>query len=214
MKNQLMTVDIFNQSITIEHGTAYGSLSSLFDAGNQLRLQEGKKFYTLQTFLRNKDVQERISILADDPTFHLDERGAVYKTGRGGSTRTMAHIMVMVLGAQKLSSRFHYEFDKKVITSNLMGWRDESGEQFKAFNILVEQHLLEKGDPKNRWFYIECAKKIGLKVFGDKWEAGMWNNATASDLKLRADYETKLVSFLEMGYIKTKDDLRDAIEKL
>jgi hypothetical protein len=223
MKNQAMTINLLNTTTIIDHKTGYGSLNDIFQAGNQLRMQEGKKPYSVQSFLKNKDVQEHIALVESDEYFPLQPKGAVYKTGQGGATKTVAHVTIMLLAAQKISTRFHYEFNKKVILSNIFEWRDLGGENFKVLNIVIDSCLPNREGLSNVEVYIDCSIRIRNKVFGivgknwvAKKQGNIWNSeyATAEKQEQRNNYESKIITFLEMELVRDWEHLKELINKL
>jgi hypothetical protein len=206
--NQLLKINMFGNEIDIEHLTYYGNLNQLFDIGNIVRVSEGKKPLQMQSFLQSKQVQEHSKYIEDDPIFKLSEKGIFYKEGRGATTKTKAHLMIMVLAAQNISSKFHYEFNKKVILDRLLEWRDNSGDSFKSLNVVMDSKLA--GDiSKNR--YIKLAVAIKNRV---KPNEGDWNKATAEQLKKRSAIEDTLISLMMLDRVKDINDACDLVTKI
>ena len=59
--------------------------------------------------------------------------------------------------------------------------------------------------------YINTAKLLKAKILGDN---GNWNSATPIQLTKRAKFEEKLISFLEMGFIRDWMHFKEVINKL
>jgi hypothetical protein len=116
--------------------------------------------------------------------------------------------MIMVLAAQNISSKFHYEFNKKVILDRLLEWRDSSGDSFKSLNVVMDSKLA--GDiSKNR--YIKLALAIKNRV---KPNEGDWNKATAEQLKKRSAIEDTLISLMMLDRVKDINDACDLVTKI
>jgi hypothetical protein len=206
--NQLLKINMFGNEIDIEHLTYYGNLNQLFDIGNIVRVSEGKKPLQMQSFLQSKQVQEHCKYIEEDPIFKVSEKGIFYKEGKGATTKTKAHLMIMVLAAQNISSKFHYEFNKKVILDRLLEWRDSSGDSFKSLNVVMDSKLA--GDiSKNR--YIKLAVAIKNRV---KPNEGDWNKATAEQLKKRSAIEDTLISLMMLDRVKDINDACDLVTKI
>jgi hypothetical protein len=212
MNNQLMKSKFLGRDLHIWHKTGMGSLTDIFSIGNISRGIAGKKAANITHFMNSKATKAFISIIAKRQ--QIEESEVIIKTGRGKSQSTFANIHLLIYAAEYLDPEFHYDIINEFITNKLFEWRDDSGEQFKAFNILLDNHLLTKGDSRNRYKYAECAKLIGEKVFNNKWKKGIWNRATADQLRQRTEYETKLIGFMEAGLVRDFSHLKELINNL
>lgn len=205
--NQVMTVRFFNDFLRIEHITKYGSLTDLFNIGNSLRLQEGKKIASLNKFLDNDSTKEYIKASSEVWGFDLDK--AYIIKGKGRNSGTFAHISLLIFAAEYLSSKFHAMVIKEFITNRLLEYRDESGDYYKLMTICIDDHLNLEGDKSES--YIKAAIAIKDRI---KPEGNTWNTATSSQLRHRLEIESKIYDMVRLGMIKTVSHLIKVIKQL
>ena len=129
----------------------------------------------------------------------------VYKTTGARSTKqTFANPYIWILLAMELNPMIY----AKVIiwlTDTLIFDRIEAGSEFMPMNGAIK-NLLEKPD------YPKFAKAINNKVFG-KHITGMRNLASAKELRKIADIEKFITQSIEMGFLRSEEDILMAIEK-
>ena len=129
----------------------------------------------------------------------------VYKTTGARSTKqTFANPYIWILLAMELNPMIY----AKVIiwlTDTLIFDRIEAGSEFMPMNGAIK-NLLEKPD------YPKVAKAINNKVFG-KHITGMRNLASAKELRKIADIEKFITQSIEMGFLRSEEDILLAIEK-
>jgi len=95
----------------------------------------------------------------------------------------------------------------------------EVKKQYKAINKAIDDYLPgREGKSGNRGCYIQSAKMLRKKIFPEIKEdidSNIWNTnlATSDKQGLRADYEDKLVSFLEMDLVRDWDHLKELINQ-
>lgn len=210
--DQLMKLKLFNKEFEIFHNSMYGNLNQLLLAGNQSRIDEGNAPLQLASFLNSKQCQDRINLIENDDSVHCDKRGAVYKTGRSVNTKTQAHILVLLLAAEVISSKFHYELHKKIVSERLLENRDESGDEFMALNINIDGYLPGREEKSsNKGVYIQIAKLIKENI---KPNGNDWNTANAEQLKRRVKVEQTLCVMLKHELVRDFEHLRELASKV
>ena len=211
--DQLLTLTFSGADVTLNHATAYGDLTRVLEAANLYRTQDGDgKPIQLASLLNSEGFARQCALLADDVDFSLDTRGTHYKVGKGRSTRTEAHVMLLLYVAQVVSPRFHYEFNKRVVLSDICRWRDDSGNEFIALNSALancQQRVL--GKPAHQGHYIQMAKSIKARIDP---AGGSWNTATAEQLRQRTEVEQTLVKLLQLGVVRDWEHLKELIGKV
>ena len=204
--NQLMTVAFSGGKVNVLHNTAMGSLTDIWSAGNACRLASGKSVANMSKFLNSTKTKEFIEICekaSGNPCYEV--------TGRGNKKQTWASIHLMIYTAEFLDANFHYEVIDAFVKGEILKRRDEGGDMFKELNNAINTLMPDRIGKNNRHMFINTAKKISARIAP---ENGDWNLATAADLKDRIDIESRLTTAIKMGWIKTKEDLWDAIERI
>ncbi len=204
--NQLMTVAFSGGKVNVLHNTAMGSLTDIWSAGNACRLASGKSVANMSKFLKTTKTKEFIEICekaSGSPCYQV--------TGKGRNRQTWASIHLMIYTAEFLDLSFHYEVIDAFVKGEILKRRDEGGDMFKELNNSINTLMLDRIGKNNRGMFIQTAKRIAARISP---ENGDWNLATANDLKDRIEIESRLNTAIKMGWIKTKDDLWDAIDKI
>jgi len=143
-------------------------------------------------------------------------------TGRGRNARTYAQLHFLIYCAEQISPEFHFDVIDVFIDNHILQNRDDGGEHFKELNRVIDLYLPERENKSsNVSVYIQCAKLLKSKIFTIQEiakcdDCNIWNSkfATSSRLKIRDEYENKLISFLEMGLIRDYEHLKELIGKL
>ena len=223
--NQIMEVAIGNGTLTIEHKTMMGSLTDLVKIGNSVRGQElshngtPKAPFNLAQFLKTKACKDYISHLQRDEGI---EKPLMVKQ-RGKGKGTYGHLYLMLYIAQNISDRFTTQVIKVFVHDQILQLRDQGGNDFKRLNRLIdtlEDRTKELRPKGNRGCYIQVSKMLREKIFTkeelESVEGNIWNSSLAlkHHQELREELETKLVSAIELGLIKTYDHLKEVIEGL
>lgn len=129
----------------------------------------------------------------------------VYKTtGRGENKQVMADPYVWMLLAMELNPMLY----AKVIvwlTDSLIFDRIEAGGEFLPMNSAIK-NIVPKPD------YPKYSMAINTKVFG-KHISGMRNLASAKELRKIADIEKFITQSIEMGFLRTENDVLLAIDR-
>ncbi|MCP4320906.1 MAG: KilA-N domain-containing protein [Alteromonadales bacterium] len=204
--NQLMTVAFSGGEVEVFHKTAMGNLTQLWSCGNRLRMEGGKSAANLSKFLTSSKTKEFMSVVENsisEPPVHV--------SGKGNTRKTWANIHMMIYAAEYLSPEFHFEVIDTFVSGKILSYRDESGDNFKAMNIALDNHLPGREGKDNKGLRIQVAKQIKAKVSP---EVVSWNFATADDLRYRAEIEDKITSLLSLGVVTGYDHLKTLISKL
>ncbi len=137
---------------------------------------------------------------------------SIIKTKRGKYGGTWAHLQVLTHAAGKLSADFLVEIIHVFLNDKILGWRDIGGDNYISLNIAIDKFLPgREATNSNMGIYINTAKLLKAKILGDD---GKWNSATPIQLTKRAKFEEKLISFLEMGFIRDWVHFKEVIHKL
>ena len=212
--DQLLVLTFSGATVTLSHASAYGDLSQVLDAANKYRVDDGDgKAIQLASLLASEGFARQAQLLAEDPDFSTDQRGAYFKVGNGRNTRTHAHLMLLLYVAQVVSPRFHYEFNKRVILDNLCRWRDQSGDEFIALNAALALNADKVlGKPAHKGHFVQMAKALRAKLLPPEHLG--WNYANADELRKRAEAEQTLVKLLQLGVVRDWEHLKELIEKV
>ena len=129
----------------------------------------------------------------------------------------------MLDAATFLDPDFKVEVYSTFIEGKLLQHRDESGDRYKPFNMAIDQ-LPDRVGKDNKWLYINAAnllaERIGLPAVGempvdDKGKPlNRWNAATAHQLSERSDAEKMLTNYVQMGFVRNWEHLKELIGKV
>jgi hypothetical protein len=204
--NQLMKIAFSGGDVEVFHKTAMGDLTQLWKVGNQMRVADGKAVANMALWQKSAKTKEFMQIVNDNIG-----HAPINVTGRGKNSRTWANIHMMVYAAEYLSARFHFEVVDAFVQGKILSYRDESGDNFKAMNIAIDEFLPGREGKDNKGLRIQVAKQIKAKV---NPELVSWNFATAEDLKFRCDIENEITLYLKRGFISNYEHLKLIIEDI
>ena len=213
MKNQIMEVKLKQGVLHIGHKTKFGSLTDMFNMGNQWRVEKKKSILNPSLFMGTKRTKEFIKELELELGYP-----AIKSTGKGSQSRTEAHIYFLIYVAEHFSVQFHLEVIKTFVEGKLLQYREEGGEEFKRFNEALLDFLPSPRSNDNAR-RINAAKLIREKCELTKpedEELETWNQEAAdvaAQVK-RLEILDKLTTFLRMGFVRDFDHLKELIEKL
>jgi len=225
--NMMMDVKIDGHPVRVEHKTGLVDVNDLLKVGNLLRASKMLQPMTVSRIRRSKDLMafsEAVRRQIDNGHYQYfdvpDE--LIFATGKGGpGTTTKAFLPVAIKIAALMDSDFEAEVYRVFIEEKILHYRDESGEEFKALNLIIDSYLPGREEKDNRGVYIAVAKQIRAKVFPDVvWDSSsqgnIWNSelATAEALRRRAKIEGELISTLRLELIQSFDHLKQVITKL
>jgi len=218
--DMLMEVALPQGSLSIYHKSHSGNLTELFRLGNKQRALEGRLPITARQILKLEKTQEFLEVVSKRLKIPKDK--VVKVTGRGRNARTYAQLHFLIYCAEQISPEFHFDVIDVFIDNHILQNRDDGGEHFKELNRVIDLYLPERENKSsNVSVYIQCAKLLKSKIFTIQEiakcdDCNIWNSkfATSSRLKIRDEYENKLISFLEMGLIRDYEHLKELIGKL
>ena len=225
--NMMMDVKIDGHPVRVEHKTGLVDVNDLLKVGNMLRASKMLPPMTVSRIRRSKDLMafsEAVQRQIDNGHYQYFDvpNELIFATGKGGpGTTTKAFLPVAIKIAALMDSDFEAEVYRVFIEEKILHYRDESGEEFKALNLIIDSYLPGREDKDNRGVYIAVAKQIRAKVFPDvEWDSSsqgnIWNSelATAEALRRRAKIEGELISTLRLDLIQSFDHLKEVITKL
>lgn len=224
--NQSMMVRIGDYTQPIEHLTMMGHLNSLWDYGNGLRAAKGLSRLDMNDYLRSPSTAELIMSIEKTYTtvnphsMEFDSQGRLKmnkglrcvrtKMGKGGGTWVQLYLLLDA--AAWLDSDFRLSMYETFVKSQILQWRDESGDQYNNLAAHIDAYLPERElKLDNKGIIINIAKMIRAKV---NPENNSWNDATYSQLEYRATIEKRLCDYLQMGMIRNWEHLKEVITKL
>jgi len=224
--NMIMDVKIDGHPVRVEHKTGLVDVNDLLKVGNMLRASKMLLPMTITRIRRSKDLMsfsEAVQRQIDSGHYQYfdvpDE--LIFATGKGAGSTTKAFLPVAIKIAALMDSDFEAEVYRVFIEEKILHYRDESGEEFKALNLIIDSYLPGREGKDNRGVYIAVAKQIRAKVFPDvAWDpssqGNIWNSelATAEALRRRAKIESDLISTLRLELIQSFDHLKEVITKL
>ena len=223
--NQLLSIDIKGELVRAHHKTGEIDVNDLLKIGNKLRVLDGKNPMLMPQLKRNTELKHFISaveadVKAGEYSYYEVNPNLLRAVGRGNKATTLAFLPV----ALKIASIMHTPFEATLyrifIEGHLLTLRDDGGNNFKRLNKAIDDYLPgREGKSGNRGCYIQSAKMLRKKIFPEikgEVDSNIWNTklATSDKQGLRADYEEKLVSFLEMDLVRDWEHLKELINKL
>lgn len=216
-----MNIAFKKGNIDFLHKTALGDLTALFKLGLKYRIEKGFSSVNITTFLNSTKTKKFIEIIAKNQNISIDK--VVQNNGkRGKASRTYANLHFIIYTAEYLDPDFHYEVIDTFIHSKILNKRDDGGDDFIELNNYLNE-LPDRVGLNNIRIFIQTAIRLRSKIFTENQiiecnEKGIniWNSKYANYLNLykRDDYEKKLISFIQMGFIDSYLGVKDAIEKL
>jgi hypothetical protein len=215
--------NLFGVVIRQETKTGFLNLSDLIEAYTQARVKNGWAEKNINRIMESDretifyilEKQNIITIPICTFIEYIDNQGfakymksiGVYKTTGARHTKTIwvnPYIFVMV--AMELNPIFKAQVIGW-LTDELIINRIEAGNFCKTLNASIQKF---KPDGNN---YITLAKALNHIVF-NKHESGIRNTGTKDQLKELADIESKMAFAIDMGYIKSFDELLKELRKL
>lgn len=165
-----------------------------------------KKCYgvLLECGLINCDVSKFMEMVEKETLVKVLKGLGVWKTtGRGENKTVMAHPYVWMSVAIELNYVLYGKVIKWV-TDSLIFDRIEAGNEFLPMNAAIKSVV---SNPDYRLF----ARAINESVFGEH-QTGMRNMASSSDLRKITEIEKFVKNAIEKGWIKTEQQILDAIK--
>lgn len=221
--NMMMQIKIGIHTLPIGHLDMMGSLTDLWNIGNSYRTAKGLKPLDMKNYARSPETIEFINILNEKfkcventhlKNVSIDSEGLPIfiktKKGRHGGG-TWAHLYILLDAASRLDAEFKFLIMEAFVTNKILQWRDDSGDNFIALNAAIDAYLPDRKDKSNMGLFIQCAILLKDKI---KPDGNTWNTANYQQLKLRTNYEARLVDYLKMGMVRDWEHLKELIHKL
>jgi hypothetical protein len=222
--NQVMQLDFDGKTLAIEHKTKMGSLTELWAIGNSIRKTKGLSEMNMGNYLQSPEtlelvqaVERKEGIFKPIESISLKKDGRVEtiksdlirtKRGRYGGG-TWAHLYILLDAASRMDADFKVKMYDILIEGKILEWRDDSGDSFKALNIVLDATVVAKtGNRPCTALYQRVASYIKDKV---KPTGGNWNTATYDELKRRSTIETQIMVILKLNFINSEAELARAI---
>jgi hypothetical protein len=223
--NQVMQLDFDGKTLAIEHKTKMGSLTELWAIGNSIRKEKGLMPLDIRNFLRSQETLELVQAIEKKEglngvgTTRLKNSAGMLaetiksdlirtKRGRHGGG-TWAHIYILLDAAARMDADFKVRMFDILVEGKLLEWRDDSGDSFKALNIVLDATVVAKtGKRPSIALYQRVASYIKDKI---NPTGGNWNTATSDELKRRSTIETQIMVILKLNFINSEAELARAI---
>ena len=204
----------------IYHNSAMGDLSELFKLGNTQRMIEGKNPINQSQFLKQKRTLEFIEIICKERGLSRDE--VIKRKGKGKNSRYYAQLHFLIFCAEALNPTFHYKVIDLFVSEQILSIRDDGGDDFKDLNTLIDTKIPDRIGKHNMGLYIYTAKVLREKIFPNvnlslyRGKYNIWNSkyATPEKLRIRDEYEKKMMTLLEMNVVENWEQFKDFLERL
>lgn len=212
MSTHVMSVEIFGNVIRAETEGALVCLNDLFMAGNGLRRNNGKPALQLSAFLNSVTLKEYV--LAATKEWGLPEDSFIKRIRKGNKLRTMVHISVAILAAEQISLEFHAKVHREFIEGQILKFRTLGATEFIQLNCAIDSLLPGREGKSNIGVFIQSATLLRNKILGKGATSESWNKASVMETQTRYVYESRLVDYLKMGFVKDFEHLKELIDKL
>jgi len=210
-KNTIMNVTFGDKKLIIGHKDKMGNLNQLVEIGNDYRFKKGSSPMRLGNILELKGIKEYIVMLENKynsnlPNFskleitELKNVRHMLKTRRGKYGGSFGHLNILVRIAIEMNPEFADDVISTFIEGRLLLYRDIAGDDFKILSAAIK---IFNPDVRQR---MRMAKGLNYIVF-KKHYTDMRKDATSSELKELVDIQNKLSFAIDMGYIKTFEQL-------
>jgi hypothetical protein len=235
--DQKMTIQIGkNHTVKIGHLSQMGKLNDVLEIGNEYRKEKGYKKIGLDEYLRRQETWEFIieveqkygkTTKREIPVLEKDDKNrvlyskflkqfSVIKSQRGGKPENRgvwANLQIMLDLAIYLSPTLRLEMIDVFINQKILFWRDVGGDNFKEFNKLIDT-LPDRKEKNNTGIYVSMSKRIRqkLSILSTKGYNEKEHDALVQEN--RAEWLKTLSFAINVGWIKSFDELKNAFDKL
>lgn len=209
--------ELFGVVIRQQTKDSFVSITDLMDAYEVAMKQYGWSEQNIASLMKGIKFQERLyyilseqySVKVDISTFTkeckkkgvtcvLKELGLYKTVGRGENKLVMCAPYIWVLIALELNPMIYAKVIG-YITDTLIFDRIEASDYYKPMNIAIDKIIKD-------YDYTVAAIEINKKVFG-RHQTGIRKTASAKELKAISSIQSTVVEMIEMGFIKTVDDI-------
>lgn len=161
--------------------------------------KEVSKFFELE------QTKQFIEVLVNEENLHTQEATYVKsKASRGENSGTWMHPILFIKFAMWINPKFEY-FVIRFVYDQLIEFRHNAGDNYKGLTSAAER--LGNVD------YVRLAKGLNYIVFGIH-ENGIRQKANAIQLKELTELQQKLAFAIDMGYIRSFDELINEMLKI
>lgn len=216
--NQILRVNFGKNILSIGHKDRIGNLNELVKIANDYREQKGLTRIALDKILKRKAISEYILHLENKTISNSPEMGCleisdikdvnhVLKTKKGKYGGTWADLNIMIRIAIDLDPDFADEVITTFVEGKLLDFRDFAGDDFKVLSTSLE--LFQP----TTFQRIQMAKALNYIVF-NKHYANIRNDANENQLQELTELQKKLAFAIDMGYIRTFDELINEMRRI
>jgi hypothetical protein len=156
----------------------------------------------LSKFWELDNVKAFIEIMMQEEKLNTPTEGYLKTRGKNGGT--WMHPILFTKFAMWLNPRFEY-FVIKFVNDELINFRHSAGDNFKCLTSSLNMF--------NNVNYPQVAKGLNYIVFG-KHEEDLRQNASIEQLKELSLVQQKLSFAIDMGYIKSFDELLNEMRRM
>lgn len=235
MKNKIMEREFFGSVIHQRIDNEMLSVSDLSKIYEGMRVEKGWPDKPLHKFFA-KDRPENYDFITElvkeadlvkgrfQPFMKVAEKNGILKAlkefglykmvGKGKERSVYCHPYIFVSIAMWMNPTFRAKATIW-ITDQLILNRIETGERYTALSSAIHDHIVPTIDSEmgKKFIYSNFAKIINKKIFG-KHADDLRQVASKEDLKELTRLQEKLITLIEVGYIKSYQEAKDYISKL
>ena len=218
--DQLMEIAFPKGTIDIFHKSQMGSLKDVFKLGNKYLVENDEEVIRLDNFLKRPSTKKYIANMMKK--YGYDKQNIIKAVGRGRGAVTYANIQFIIYCATEINDFFRMDVIDIFINEKILTKRDDGGDDFKELNFHLD-NLPDRKDKNNKGVFIQISMKLRSKIFKPKQieeckdnNINIWNSKYANVVTLgkREEYEKILITLIRMNFVKSYEDVKDAIEKL
>ena len=217
--------ELFGTIIRQETKTGFLNLSDLQDSYDKIRFSQGWNERRIEHITSTQEFKERCYyVLYKQGFIKTDFKAFIEEVDKYGITKTLkqygawitkgarenksvwANPYIWVMIAMEMNAKLYAEV-VVWLTDQLIISRIEAGNFCKALNIAVSKFNIDG------FQYAKLASKLNTIVFG-RHEQGIRNTGTREQLKSLTAIEEKMAFAIDMGYIKTFENLIEDLDKI
>jgi len=156
----------------------------------------------VKDFMQNESTKEFIQVIENEPV--PNGANCPYLATRGKQGGTWMHPYLFIDFAMWINPKFKYDVIK-FVHDQLIEFRHNAGDNYKGLTSAVQKF--------NFVNYSQLAKGLNYIIFG-RHERGMRQNAGVAELQKLSDLQSKLAFAIDMGYIKSFDELINEMRRM
>lgn len=163
-------------------------------------------FKRLDVFLKNQQTEDFIASIAKNENLDIKD---VVKTTRGKNGGTWVHPMLFIDLCMWLDSDFKYKA-LKFVQDQMLRFRDEAGE---AYRTLCQAVARITPDGKRREVMAFVGRAINYIMWNTHNDSERNAHATEDDMRRLQEFERRLASLIDNGFISSPDGLTRYLRK-